>query len=292
MKFSVSTWIYGSQDIKITFKKLKEFGFDAIEINGAPDDYSPKELIKLSSQYGIQIISIAGMYPWPTNNRDLSSPDFSIRKRAIEYLNDCCNFAHTIGASIIIVSPTPVGKVFPTTNFETEEEWKLASENERSFAIESLKEVSKLSEKLNITLAIEPLNRYETFLINKAEDAIKFVVDVGSESVKIHLDTFHMNIEEKSFSDAILKCGNLLVNFHIADSNRQAVGNGHIDFYDIINSLHTIKYNGPLTLEPLPPISNPYFVTRNASYWPTFDKYLKDSLLNLKNRLMMHNSRY
>lgn len=282
MKFSVSTWIYGDQDVEITFKKLKEFGYDAIELKGEPNDYSLEKLKRLSSEYGIEIISLAGIYPWPTNERDLSSPDKEVRIKAIEYLKECCLFANEINALIIIVSPTPVGKVFPTTQFSSEDEWKSAVYKERSLAISSLKKVSEYAQDINITLSIEPLNRYETFLINNTDQAINFISEINSDNVRLHLDTFHMNIEEKNLAEAIKTGKEHLVNLHIADSNRQAVGNGHIDFKSIINSLIEINYLGPVTLEPLPPISNPYFATHNKSYRPVFDNYLKESIIQLK----------
>lgn len=289
MKFSVSTWIYGDQDVEITFKKLKEFGCDAIELKGEPNDYSVESLKRLSTEYEIEIISLAGIYPWPTNERDLCSPDKKIRIKAIEYLKECCLFAHEINASIIIVSPTPVGKVFPTIQFSNEYEWKSAVCKERSLAISSLKEISEYAKDINITLAVEPLNRYETFLINNTDQAIKFISEINSDNVRLHLDTFHMNIEENNLAEAIITGKEHLVNLHIADSNRQAVGNGHIDFKGIMASLIQINYLGPVTLEPLPPISNPYFATRNKSYIPVFDAYLKKSIIKLKEIISEYN---
>ena len=146
----------------------------------------------------------------------------------------------------------------------------------------SVREVAKYAEEKGIVLAIEPINRYETFLVNTAEEGLKFMAEVNSPAVKIHLDVFHMNIEEANPTEAIKRCRKFLVNLHIADSNRTAVGDGHIDFKGIMRALKEINYQGPLTLEPIPPVPDPYMATHFKRYEYLKDKYAEQCITQLK----------
>ena len=100
--------------------------------------------------------------------------------------------------------------------------------------------------------------------------------------VKLHLDTFHMNIEEKDPAEAIRKAGELLVNVHIADSNRQAVGYGHTDFRAIIRALKDIEYERALALEPLPPVPDPYVAARLSRYQHLRYVYAEECIARLR----------
>jgi len=129
---------------------------------------------------------------------------------------------------------------------------------------------------------VEPINRYETFLVNNAQEGLKFVAEVESPAVKIHLDVFHMNIEEPNSAEAIRCCGKLLINLHIADSNRQAVGEGNVDFRAIMQSLKKIDYQWALTLEPLPPVPDPYIAARLKRFESLRDEYAKKCITRLR----------
>lgn len=282
LRYSISNWIYGDEPLETNFKRLSKFGYDGIELKGEPSEYDVDNVKKLLKKYNLKVLSIAGMYPWPTAGRDLSNPDPKIRERAIKYLRDTIDFAVKISAPLIIVVPSAVGKAKPVENPQDEESWEKSLKQEWIYSIDSVKKASKFAEVKEVYLAIEPINRYETFLVNNAQQAIDYVKEVDSKYVKVHLDTFHMNIEENNIADAIKKTGNLLINLHIADSNRQAVGNGHIDFKLIIKTLLEINYKGALALEPLPPLPDPYIAMRVKRFKNLWDKYAKQSIENLK----------
>ncbi len=282
MKYSVSNWIYGDEPLRETFERLKRYGYDGVELMGEPRLYRGAEIRGLCREFGLQVLSIAGIYPWPTEERDLANPDPEVRGRAVEYLRECVELAVDVGAPLIIVVPSAVAKTSPVGHYGSEEEWVAAAAREWNYALESVKTAAAYAEEKGIFLAIEPINRYETFLVNNVDQGLRFVSDVGSRAVKLHLDTFHMNIEEKDPAEAIRKAGELLVNVHIADSNRQAVGYGHTDFGAIVKALKEIDYQGALALEPLPPVPDPYIAARLKRYQHLRDLYAAECIIRLR----------
>jgi sugar phosphate isomerase/epimerase len=282
LKYSVSNWIYGEEGLESLCAKLKRLGYDGIELMGEPERYSPKEVKRLCADHGLEVLSIAGIYPWPTEERDLSNPDPKVRQRAVDYLRRCCDLAAEVGAPLVIVVPSAVGKTVPVGNPRDERGWEEAVQLEWGHAVESLRAAAEHAEATGVLLAVEPINRYETFLINTAAQGLRFISEVGSKAVKLHLDSFHMNIEESDLAGAIRQAKGVLANFHVADSNRQAVGRGHIDFKGLIAALYEIDYRGALALEPLPPVPDPYMAVRFSRYRDLLDIYLKESIERLK----------
>ncbi len=117
--------------------------------------------------------------------------------------------------------------------------------------VNSMKEAIKVAEDHGVLFSIEVLNRYEHFLINTSEQAVQFVEQVGSPNLKILLDTYHMNIEEDSFHDAIVMAGDKLGLFHIGENNRRPPGNGHIPWDEVVGALKEIDYQGDTVMEPV-----------------------------------------
>ncbi len=285
MKYAISSWIYGDESLELIFMRLARYGYDAVELEGEPDKYDVKEILELCRRYSISISGIAGMYPWPTGERDLASPDPEIRKKAVKYLLSCIDFAHDLSAPLVIVVPSAVGKTmpFPILNGEADiSAWDETVDREWAYAQDSVGKCSEAASEKGIILAVEPINRYETFLINTCSQGLQFISPFDKKTVKIHLDTFHMNIEEKSLNQAILEAGDLLANLHVADSNRQAVGKGHTDFNEIIRSLKSISYTGVISLEPLPPVPNPYVAMKLDRYKDMRDDIARESIETLK----------
>lgn len=283
MKYSISNWIYGDEPLETTFERLQRYGYDGVELKGEPKLYQTKKVKELCKKYNLSVLSIAGIYPWPTRERDMASIDAGVRKKAVGYLRSCIELAVEVGAPLVVVVPSAVGKVNPIDNFENAEQWIQAKEQAWDYAVQSMRKAAKYTESRGILLAVEPINRYETFLVNTAEEGLKFVAEVDSPAVKIHLDVFHMNIEESNPAEAIRRCGKLLINLHIADSNRMAVGDGHVNFRAIMYTLKEIRYKWALTLEPLPQIPNTYVATRLKRYEALRDKYAEQCITQLRN---------
>jgi sugar phosphate isomerase/epimerase len=117
---------------------------------------------------------------------------------------------------------------------------------------EALASCVAYAEERGVTLLLEPINRYETNVMNTVEEGIALIAELGSEKVKLLLDTFHMNIEERSVAESIIMAGSRLEYVHFSDSNRLAPGWGHVDFSEILSILKEIHYNGPIGVEVLP----------------------------------------
>lgn len=282
MKYAVSNWIYGDEALETTFQRLSRCGFDGIELVGEPDRYCPSDVRRLCGKYNLGVLSIAGMYPWPTRERDLANPDPEVREKAVAYLRKCVDFACDVGAHLIIVVPSAAGKTRPVGDHWDGEAWENAYRDEWAYAVESVRQAARYAGERGVLLAIEPINRYESYLVNTAEQGMRFISEVGSESVKLHLDTFHMNIEESDPIRAVRSAGDSLVNVHISDSNRQAVGRGHFDFGALMRTLKEMGYDGPLTLEPLPPVPDPFIAMRMRRYSSLWDVYARESVQRLR----------
>jgi sugar phosphate isomerase/epimerase len=275
MQYSVSNWIYATEDLEKSLQRLARYKYDAVELEGEPDKekYKPEKVKKMLQQYGLEVSSIAGMYLWEEEiKRDLASSDKKIREQTIIYLFKCIDYAQLMGAKLVIVVPAAVSKTVPSLS--KKEDWKNS--------VKAVQEVAKYAEKKDILLAIEPINRYETYLVNSIQDALYYACEVNSSHVKIMADTFHMNIEERDIPEAIRIAGNNLINVHIADSNRCSVGRGHINFKALIKALKEINYQYALTLEPLPPVSDPYLALEGGVSENILDQYAAESIMGLK----------
>ena len=275
MQYSVSNWIYATEDLEKSLQRLARYKYDAVELEGEPDKekYKPEKVKKMLQQYGLEVSSIAGMYLWKDEiKRDLASSDKKIREQTIIYLFKCIDYAQLMGAKLVIVVPAAVSKLAPSLS--KKEDWKNS--------VKAVQEVAKYAEKKDILLAIEPINRYETYLVNSIQDALYYACEANSSHVKIMADTFHMNIEERDIPEAIRIAGNNLINVHLADSNRCSVGRGHINFKALIKALKEINYQYALTLEPLPPVSDPYLALEGGVSENIFDQYAAESIMGLK----------
>lgn len=275
MQYSVSNWIYATEDLEKSLQRLAKYKYDAVELEGEPnkEKYEPKKVKKMLKKYRLKVSSIAGMYLWKEEiKRDLASSDKKIREQTIIYLFKCIDYAQLMGAKLVIVVPAAVSKTAPSLS--KKEDWKNS--------VKAVREVAKYAEKKDILLAIEPINRYETYLVKSVQDALCYSREVNSSHVKIMADTFHMNIEERDIPEAIRIAGNNLINVHIADSNRCSVGRGHINFKVLIKALKEINYQYALTLEPLPPVSDPYLVLEGGVSENIFDQYAAESIMGLK----------
>ena len=282
MKYAISNWIYGDEPLEDVFKRLKRFGYDGIELVGEPEKYGINRILELSSQYDMNVCSVLSWCLAEIPGRDISHPDHSIRRKAAEYLKNCVDLAHQVGASIVVSLPAPAGRTSPVGISLTEDEWDEGFKNEWKYAVEGTRELAAYADKKSITLAIEPLNRYESYLITNLQKAQYFIREVGSPNLKVHLDTFHMSIEEKNLSEIVHKSADYLVNMHISDSNREPPGRGHTDFRAIMKSLKEIRYEGYLVLEPVPPGSNAIFDATRPSAFITRDEYAREGIAYLK----------
>ncbi len=282
MKYAINNWVYADEPLRDTFMRLAKYGYDGVELKGEIALYSIPEIKTLCNEFGMEISSVLGWNIWGIPGRDLSSPDESERSKAVRYGKDGIDFAAEVGAPILIVLPAPAGRTAPLGNPGNEAEWLSAAQIEWDNAVDSVKKMAKYAQERGIILAVEPINRYETYLLTTVDDALRFVAEVGAENVKLNLDVFHMNIDEADLAQAVRKAGAMLVHMHVADSNREAPGRGHTDFTAIMQALHEIGFQGTIVLEPVPPGSDPGMAIQMTENLPLREIYAEESIGYLK----------
>ena len=223
-------------------EKVAKLGFDIIEVAAHHiNEYSDAELAVIrQSAKDNGIILTAGIGPSKTKN--LSSEDASVRAAGKAFFErTLSNVAkldiHTIGGALHSYWPIdysqPVDKA-----------------GDYARGVEGINGIADFANDLGINLCIEVLNRFENHVLNTAAEGVAFVKDVGKNNVKVMLDTFHMNIEEDSFGEAIRTAGPLLGHFHTGGSNRRVPGKGRMPWHEIGLALRDINYTGAVIMEP------------------------------------------
>lgn len=282
MQLSVSNWIFGDESFATTAERLARLGCDGVEILGEPDQFDPAEIKAHCREHGLKIFSVLSM---ATGRRDLAHPDKEVREHGLAYVRACLDLAGELGAAVVSTVPAAVFRLRPEGVEDSETSWQSGYEREWELAVESVRTLANHAGSLGVTLAIEPINRYETYLIRTAEQARRFVAQVGSDNVKLQLDTFHMGLEEADPADAIRACRGKVCNMHLADSNRRAVGDGKLDWAAILAALAESGYTGPLTLEPVPAEPNLFLAVRMTRHHALRERDIEVSTDYLRNLL-------
>jgi D-psicose/D-tagatose/L-ribulose 3-epimerase len=254
--------------------KAKALGFDLLEIpieNEGDVDY--RKAADAYARTGLKC-SICGVMG---ASRDPSHEDPAIQKGGVAYLK------HLIDAAVIMKASTVAGPHYAAVG----RTWQ-ATPDQRKRDLErcakNLKEVARYAEDKGVTLALEPLNRFETSFINLTEQAIELTKMVGSPRLKLMMDTFHANIEEKSLGKAIEAAGRDLVHVHANENDRGTPGTGHVPWAEIGAALKKIKFDGALVIESFS--TEVKEIARAAAVWrplaPTPDGLARDGLAFLK----------
>lgn len=233
-------------------KKASAMGYDSVEIHvNDPKTLDVEQILKACREYNIDVSTLGTGMGYVIDRLSFTSPDEDIREKAVERILDHIDVAEKMGAKVII------GSMKGTIPDRSE------CKKYQEYAIECTKKCLEKAEAKKVTLLIEAINRYETNFINTAEEGLEFISKLNSEYIKIHLDTFHMNIEEDDMTKSIIMEGKHLGHMHFADSNRCYPGKGHINFEEIITALKEIDYNGAIAFECLP-LPNPEEVAIKA----------------------------
>ncbi len=247
MQISMHNWMR-AEPIGDTIARLARCGYDAIEISGEPERYDTKHVRKLLQDHKL---TCWGSVTLMLADRDLLAKDEAQRAASVKYVRDCITMVQELGGVEITIVPSTVGKIKPQGR--PDEEWQ--------WAIDSLKSCYEHGQRAGVRLAIEPLNRFETYFLNRHDQALALAKAVGPDC-GVCIDVFHMNIEEQDMYQAIRNCKGRLADFHVADNNRMACGMGHCDWGKIIGTLKEIGYDGALTVEFVAPVdrtpANPY----------------------------------
>ncbi|MDD2971311.1 MAG: sugar phosphate isomerase/epimerase [Lachnospiraceae bacterium] len=266
LSIGMTQWVVGNESMDRSFERLNRYGYDEVEFAAEPYTLDAEVCVALMNQYGLKCHSLCGIY---NDERDLTASG-DTGEKAIQYLRDSVDFAVKVGAEIIIVVPSPVGRTVKPKGKSMEEL--------RENVINNLRVAADYAKEKGIKLAIETINRYETYFINTIPDALQLIDEINHPAVGVMADLFHMNIEERSSIDSIYAAKEKLLHVHIADNTREAAGMGQTDFKEILRVLKSIGYKGSLTMEFMYKVSNPYAAVEMDTRSDLMDQYAKQAI--------------
>jgi D-psicose/D-tagatose/L-ribulose 3-epimerase len=222
--------------------KCKRMGFDAVEIIPFDPDRFPAQRVRsAAADLGLTIHIGYGM-PVEYN---VISPDPQVRRRGVEFSKMLIDLSNEAGAKVF-GGMIYCGWGYLTGKMRTSEEWGWGVENYREIA-EYARGTSEL------ILGIEPVNRFESHFINTAADAVRFIEEVGTTNVKVHLDTFHMIREEDNITEAVRSAGGRLGYIHACENQRGVPGTGLMPWTEFFRALREVGYDGCITIESFDP---------------------------------------
>jgi len=277
MQFSINTVLFVSpfknNDTRL-FKKFRRWGYEAVELLiEDPTHIDPAHVRAELDKTGLRCGSICAAM---NSGRDLRG-SVSSQRGGVKYL---CTLVDLMAALDCPVLAGPVysyvGRADYVAPAEHKRQWKMVVRN--------LKAVTAYAAAKGRLVCFEPLNRFETDFINTVDQGLELIRDVGNPSLKLHLDTFHANIEEKHQDEAIRRAGKFLGHIHACGTDRGTPGNDHTDWRGISAALKSIRYQGDVVLESVT-LDVPR-IARSAAIWrrmePTQDEIAVDGLAFLK----------
>jgi sugar phosphate isomerase/epimerase len=228
-------------DFESNIAKIANWGYDGVELAiRDPDLINVDVLEAILANHGIKVPAIGTGQAWGEEHLSFTNPDQSVRNKAISRIKSHISLAQRLKSLVIIGlirGMTPPGQT------------KLQS---MRLLEECLRDCAKAASDHGVRLAVEPLNRYETDLILNVDEGLELIHRIDSPNLGLLLDTFHMNIEEKSIEQCIRRSGDSIFHFHVADSNRCYPGGGHLDFKTLLEALKSTGYGGWISGEFMP----------------------------------------
>ena len=249
-------------------------GFDLVEVPiENPGDFDYARAGAIARDHGLAVTVCAAMSP----DRDLIHPDESIRANGMAYVRHCIEAAYTMGSSRV------GGPLYSAVG----RAWQATADERASYMdllVTQLKGLAAHAADHGVVLGVEPLNRFETSVLNLTADAIAVVDRVGSPACGLMLDTFHMNIEEQSIGDAIRAAGPRLRHLHACENDRGAPGSGHVPWNEVARALRDIQYDEGVVIESF--TSQVKSIARAAAIWRPLaasqDALAKNGLAHLR----------
>lgn len=245
-KFGVSTWLWTSPFTTETislFPKIKSMGFDAVEIPVEdPEIINAAKVKKALEENELEAIVCGAFGP----SRDLTHDDPAVHDNCLQYIVKCLDFCNLWGTKFL-AGPmySAVGKARMVSPEQRKREWDRAVTN--------LHKVCKLAQDRNLEIAIEPLNRFESDMVNTADDVLRLVNDINHPAAKVMLDGFHMAIEERNIELAITAVGGRLIHVQVAENYRGTPGSGQTPWNSFKEGLNNINYRGTISIESFTP---------------------------------------
>jgi D-psicose/D-tagatose/L-ribulose 3-epimerase len=240
MKLGIHAYAWCSQwsnDTLDLIDRVKRLGLDFIEIPlMCLDTLDARAVRERLQRAGLDVCTSTVLL----GDTDITSDDPAVRARGVAYLKDCVRATHAIGASSFS-GVIYARHVNPSARRPDEATWQRSAD--------ALREVADTAAPLGVTLGLEPVNRYESCLVNTCEQAKRLKALIGRDNIRVHLDTYHMNIEEKSFYAATRLAGPDLIHYHLCENDRGIPGTGLVDWDGLFRALGEMNYKGYAALE-------------------------------------------
>ena len=240
MRYGINTFLwsgnFGPSDFHI-LPEVKQNGFDGVEVTLLDlAKFEAKAIRKALADCQLDC-TVCAVLP---NGYSLISNDEAVRRKSLDYLSECVKAVVEAGATMV-AGPlySPVGYL-PGTR-RTNEEWKRC--------VDAYQSLGPTLESYGVVVALEPLNRFETYFLNLTTDAVKLCDEINHPQVGILWDTFHANIEEKNPAEALRQTGRHLKHVHTCENDRGTPGSGHVDWSGVFSALNQLGYDGWLTIE-------------------------------------------
>lgn len=258
MKFGINTFLFTSPFTNAStkfFPIFKRWGFDTVEIAiEDPAHIDPAYVKRELDHHGLVCGSVCAVL----------GPERDLRGTSQQQRTSLAYLTALLDQMVVLDCPSLIGPVYSAVG---RADAVLPSEYKKQWAtvVKHLKTLCRRAEKNGRQICLEPLNRFETDFINTCEQGLKLIKAVGSPALKLHLDTFHMNIEEKFSADAIRQAGQHLGHFHACGSDRGTPGNDHTDWKSIAKALQEINYTGDVVIESF--TTDVKVIARAAAIW-------------------------
>lgn len=277
VRFGASTWLWTSPFrtdlIDEIFSNISAMGFDVVEIAVEDPSIDVEKLATALDKFKLEAVICGAFGP----SRDLTHEDESVHRNCFDYISACFNICTAVGAKFL-AGPmySAVGKARIIPAEQRKKEWDLAVKN--------IRRVCEMASAKNLMIGLEPLNRFESDLVNNVDDVLRLINDVGHPAAGIMLDGFHMNIEERDIVQAITKAGEKLIHMQVSENYRGTPGTGQTRWEDYRRGLELINYQGVVSIESFTPENQE--LAGAVCFWHPMaesqDGFAKDGLKFLK----------
>ena len=228
-------------DLAVSCAKAAELGYDAVEVFAPNADAIPvDQLRQLTGEHNLKVAAVGTGGGWVIHKWHLCQPDTASRENAKDFIKGIIDAGAQLGAPAIIGS------------MQGRFEGEVSKEQAHDYLRAALNELGEHAKDAEVSLVYEPLNRYESNLLNRAEDVVPFLDTLDTDNIVILADLFHMNIEETNIAESLRIYGSRIGHVHFVDSNRRPAGRGHMDYVSIASALKDVGYDKYASAEAFP----------------------------------------
>ncbi|MDF3855233.1 sugar phosphate isomerase/epimerase family protein [Paracoccus pantotrophus] len=261
------TWIFGGEDLAAIALRVSRAGLDGVELHGDVGGIDPVRAGRIFADRGLTIFSIT------PGDADISHPDAAIREQALAYYERLVGWAGQLGHGAPRISVHGlVGRIRPVST----------QAGEDALLADSARRICAMAAAAGLPVVFEILNRYESHQVRTVAEGLALLDRVGAADLSLLPDAYHMNIEEACPAAALRAGGARIGLYHVADSNRGAIGDGHADIAAQIRALDDIGYDGPVIIEPAAPGPDPFSTDKGEGYRDILEDMLLRSVRALR----------